>query len=53
MGVLLVLFYMEFGLTVSIFGTSIFRTMYISWSILLAGLLISEKRRLASAAPAG
>ena len=51
MGVLLVLFYLEFGLTVSIFGTSIFRTMYISWSILLAGLLISEKRRLASAVP--
>jgi O-antigen ligase len=50
MGVLLVLFYTEFGLTVSIFGTSIFRTMYISWSILLAGLLISEKRRLASVA---
>jgi O-antigen ligase len=51
MGVLLVFFYMEFGLTMSIFGTSIFRTMYISWSILLAGLLISEMRRLASAAP--
>lgn len=49
MGILLVLFYTEFGLTVSIFGTSIFRTMYISWAILLAGLLISEKRRLVSA----
>jgi len=52
MGILLVLFYTEFGLTVSIFGTSIFRTMYVSWSILLAGLLISEKRRLASIASA-
>jgi len=51
MGILLVLFYTEFGLTVSIFGTSIFRTMYVSWSILLTGLLISEKRRLESAAP--
>lgn len=48
MGILLVLFYIEFGLSVSIFGVSIFRTTYISLAILLAGLLISEKRRLAS-----
>ncbi|MBM3350067.1 MAG: O-antigen ligase family protein [Betaproteobacteria bacterium] len=51
MGMLLVLFYIEFGLSVSIFGVSIFRTTYVSLAILLAGLLISEKRRLASAAP--
>jgi O-antigen ligase len=51
MGMLLVLFYIEFGLSVSIFGVSIFRTTYVSLAILLAGLLISEKRRLASAVP--
>lgn len=51
MGILLVLFYLEFGLTVSIFGTSIFRTMYASWSILLAGLLLSERAQLKSASP--
>lgn len=49
MGILLVLFYAEFGLTVSIFGTSIFRTMYISWAAILAALLISQRRRLGSA----
>jgi O-antigen ligase len=39
-GILLVLLYFEFGV-------SIFRTMYASWAILLVGLLINEKRRLA------
>ncbi len=47
-GILLVLLYFEFGLSISVFGVSIFRTMYASWVILLAGLLINEKRRLAS-----
>ena len=46
-GILLVLLYFEFGLTISVFGGSIFRTMYASWAISLAGLLINEKRRLA------
>ena len=47
-GILLVLLYFEFGLSISVFGVSIFRTMHASWAILLAGLLINEKRRLAS-----
>jgi O-antigen ligase len=46
-GILLVLLYFEFGLSISVFGVSIFRTMYASWAILLVGLLINEKRRLA------
>ena len=46
MGILLVLLYFEFGLTVSVFGTAIFRTIYVSWAILLAALIFSEKRRL-------
>lgn len=46
-GILLVLLYFEFGLTISVFGVSIFRTMYASWAIILAGLLINEKQRLA------
>ncbi|NDC08026.1 MAG: O-antigen ligase family protein [Oxalobacteraceae bacterium] len=48
MGILLVLLYFEFGLTVSVFGTAIFRTIYISWAILLAALIFAQKRRLST-----
>jgi O-antigen ligase len=48
MGILLVILYVEFGLTISIFGTTIFRTMYVTWAILLAALIFAEKRRLSS-----
>jgi O-antigen ligase len=44
-GILLVLLYAEFGLTVSIFSTTIFRTMYASWAILVAALIYAEKQR--------
>ncbi len=44
MGMLLVMLYVEFGLSVSIFGTNIFRMMYISWTMILAGLIMVEKR---------
>jgi hypothetical protein len=46
MGMFFVLLYLEFGLTVSIFSTTIFRTMYVTWAILLAALIFSEKRRV-------
>ena len=48
MGMFFVLLYLEFGLTVSIFSTTIFRTMYVTWAILLAALIFSEKRRVSS-----
>jgi O-antigen ligase len=46
MGILLVLLYFEFGLSISVFGTAMFRTVYIFWSALLVGLLIVEQQRL-------
>jgi O-antigen ligase len=48
MGIFFVLLYLEFGLTVSIFSTKIFRTMYATWAILLAALIFSERRRISS-----
>jgi len=48
MGILLVLLYFEFGLTVSVFGTAIFRTIYVVWAMLLAALIFAEKRRLSA-----
>lgn len=47
MGMLLVLLYIEFGLSISVFGVTIFRTMYIAWAILLLGFLLIEKQRQA------
>ncbi len=48
MGILLVILYFEFGLSISIFGTTIFRTMYASWAILVAALIYAEKQRMTS-----
>ena len=47
LGMLLVLFYIEFGLSISVFGVTIFRTMYIAWAVLLLGFLLLEKQRQA------
>ncbi len=50
MGMLLVVLYLEFGLSVSIFGTNIFRIVYISWAMILLGLILVEKRNAESSA---
>jgi O-antigen ligase len=41
-GVMLPILYMEFGMSVSIFGTNAFRQVYASWLVLLMGLIASE-----------
>jgi O-antigen ligase len=46
LGMLLAVFFFEFGLSTSIFGRSIFRAVYASWAIILAGLMLTEIRRL-------
>ena len=47
LGLLLVLLYFEFGLSISVFGVSIFRVIYATWAVLLLGLLMVERDRLA------
>ncbi len=42
MGMLLVVLYLEFGLSVSVLGTNIFRIVYVSWSMILLGLILAE-----------
>lgn len=49
LGLLLVLLYFEFGLSISVFGVSIFRVIYATWAALLLGLLIVERGRLVDA----
>lgn len=44
MGMLLVVLYLEFGLSVSVLGTNIFRIIYVSWSMILLGLILAETR---------
>ncbi len=44
MGMLLVVLYLEFGLSVSVLGTNIFRIVYVSWSMILLGLILAETR---------
>lgn len=44
MGMLLAILYVEFGLSISIFGTNIFRTMYAAFAIILAGLLVLDRQ---------
>lgn len=50
MGMLLPILYFEFGLSISVFGTNIFRAIYISWSLILAGMILAEERGAASQA---
>lgn len=44
MGMLLVILYIEFGLSVSVFGTNIFRVVYVSWAMILGGLILSQSQ---------
>ena len=44
MGMLLVFLYIEFGLSMAIFGVNAFRQVYTAWTMILAGLIYSQSR---------
>ncbi len=44
LGMMLPILYCEFGLASAIFSTTIFRTIYISWSMVLLGMIFAERR---------
>jgi O-antigen ligase len=45
MGMLLPVLYFEFGLASAVFSTTIFRVVYVSWAMVLLGLIFSEQEK--------